>query len=520
MMGVPEADRVEVRRLADLVVHREPGVHDVPQAGMEAALDLVVYYADMVEQRKKQPDRRPHQRAAGRGDRRRPAHRRGDHRLPLPDGRRRQRDHDQAARARAVPPGPAPRAVRPGLRRPRPARRPGRAVDRGDAALRHLQPDARAAPARRTSSCTARSRRPAPSCCSCSARPTATTGCSPTRTATTSSATRTRSPSCSASAAAGTSAWAPTWPGSRRRSRCASWSAGSAGSRSTTTPAGGCTRSTCAASPSVPVTDGGALMGKYAHPDRRPAVVTGASSGIGAATALALAAAGHPVALGARRTDKCDELAAADPRAGRRGVRARRSTSPTTSSVEAFAEGRDRRPRRRRGRGQQRRRRRARARSHEVDTERFARELDLNLVGAHRLVRAFVPGHGRAPPRRHRLRLLRRRRAGAAVHVVVRRRQVGPRGHGARDADGARGHRRPRLDRPARARPGARWAPTGTPTTRRFVLNQWVRFGLARHPHFLKPAALADAITTVVSAPRGVHLNLIEVIPEAPLEDR
>src|SRR3954453_8970432 len=55
MMGVPEADRVEVRRLADLVVHREPGVHDVPRAGMEASLDLVVYYADMVEQRKKQP---------------------------------------------------------------------------------------------------------------------------------------------------------------------------------------------------------------------------------------------------------------------------------------------------------------------------------------------------------------------------------------------------------------------------------------------------------------------------------
>ena len=30
MMGVPEPDRVEVRRLADLVVHREDGVTDVP----------------------------------------------------------------------------------------------------------------------------------------------------------------------------------------------------------------------------------------------------------------------------------------------------------------------------------------------------------------------------------------------------------------------------------------------------------------------------------------------------------
>ena len=52
------------------------------------------------------------------------------------------------------------------------------------------------------------------------------------------------------------------------------------------------------------------------------------------------------------------------------------------------------------------------------------------------------------------------------------------------------------------------------------VLNHWVRFGLARHPHFLKPEALANAIHTIVSAPRGVHLNLIEVTPEAPVEDR
>jgi cytochrome P450 len=55
MMGVPEADRAEVRRLADLVVHREPGMYDVPPEGMAASLDLVVYYADMVAQRKKRP---------------------------------------------------------------------------------------------------------------------------------------------------------------------------------------------------------------------------------------------------------------------------------------------------------------------------------------------------------------------------------------------------------------------------------------------------------------------------------
>ncbi|WP_245623069.1 cytochrome P450 [Spirillospora albida] len=55
MMGVPEADRVEVRRLADTVVHREEGLNDVPPAGMEAALTLVGYYEDMVAERRRRP---------------------------------------------------------------------------------------------------------------------------------------------------------------------------------------------------------------------------------------------------------------------------------------------------------------------------------------------------------------------------------------------------------------------------------------------------------------------------------
>ena len=44
------------------------------------------------------------------------------------------------------------------------------------------------------------------------------------------------------------------------------------------------------------------------HPTRRPAIVAGASSGIGAATAIELAAHGFPVALGARRVEKCQEI--------------------------------------------------------------------------------------------------------------------------------------------------------------------------------------------------------------------
>ena len=52
MIGVPEADRDDVRKLADTVVHREDGLFDVPQAGMEAALTLVGYYADLLAQRR------------------------------------------------------------------------------------------------------------------------------------------------------------------------------------------------------------------------------------------------------------------------------------------------------------------------------------------------------------------------------------------------------------------------------------------------------------------------------------
>jgi cytochrome P450 len=55
LIGVPAPDRDEVRRLADLVVHREAGVHDVPPAGMAAALELVGYYTDLVGDRRRRP---------------------------------------------------------------------------------------------------------------------------------------------------------------------------------------------------------------------------------------------------------------------------------------------------------------------------------------------------------------------------------------------------------------------------------------------------------------------------------
>ncbi|MEV6068624.1 cytochrome P450 [Nocardia sp. NPDC052001] len=54
LLGVPDADRAELRRLADVLLHREEGVLDVPVPAMEAALHLFGYYTEMVAQRRKQ----------------------------------------------------------------------------------------------------------------------------------------------------------------------------------------------------------------------------------------------------------------------------------------------------------------------------------------------------------------------------------------------------------------------------------------------------------------------------------
>lgn len=258
-------------------------------------------------------------------------------------------------------------------------------------------------------------------------------------------------------------------------------------------------------------------MPKPIHPDRRPAVISGASSGIGATTALTLAAAGFPVALGARRVEKCEELAAQIRANGGEAV-AHRLDITDTESVESFAK--------------------AVAADlgeievlvsnaghvspgtiHEVDSARFAAELDLNIVGAHRLVRAFVPG------------MVERQRGDVVFvssDVAVRARPfMSSYAAGKWGLEGMAHAMQMELEgsgvRTSIVRPGPTWSEMGTDWDDQAaadVLNGWIKFGHARHSHFLKPSALADAISTVISAPRGVHLNLVEVNPEAPLEGR
>ena len=49
------------------------------------------------------------------------------------------------------------------------------------------------------------------------------------------------------------------------------------------------------------------------------------------------------------------------------------------------------------------------------------------------------------------------------------------------------------------------------------VLESWIHWGLARHNSFLRPESVGAAVLAAVSAPRGTHLAMIEVQPEAPV---
>ncbi|KZS57935.1 cytochrome [Mycobacterium kansasii] len=55
LMGVPVADRDRIRAMADGVMHREDGVTDVPASAIEASINLILYYQQMVAERRRKP---------------------------------------------------------------------------------------------------------------------------------------------------------------------------------------------------------------------------------------------------------------------------------------------------------------------------------------------------------------------------------------------------------------------------------------------------------------------------------
>ena len=253
------------------------------------------------------------------------------------------------------------------------------------------------------------------------------------------------------------------------------------------------------------------------HPTRRPAVVTGASSGIGAATAKALAEGGHPVVLGARRLEASMEVVdAITAQGGEAAAFALDLAQP--DSITAFAKqaadafgpievlisnAAQIRP----------------GGALETSPEDFEEVVRVNLGGAHRLVHAFGPG-------------MVERRRGDLIFVT----------------SDVVAHPRPRMSayvsskwglegfvttlamelegtgvRATVVRPGPTLTGMGMdwdPTITGDVLSEWVRWGLARHSAFMRPEGVAAAIAHAVNTPRGTHLSVVEVQPEAPLDEK
>ncbi len=55
LLGVPEADRTHLRHQSDLLLHREDGVLDIPEAAIYAYIELHKYYSELIADRRKNP---------------------------------------------------------------------------------------------------------------------------------------------------------------------------------------------------------------------------------------------------------------------------------------------------------------------------------------------------------------------------------------------------------------------------------------------------------------------------------
>jgi NADP-dependent 3-hydroxy acid dehydrogenase YdfG len=245
----------------------------------------------------------------------------------------------------------------------------------------------------------------------------------------------------------------------------------------------------------------------------RVALVTGASSGLGAAIAIAFGRLGWPVALGARRTEKLDAIASQVEEAGGKPF-AHALDVTDTASIDAFASAVETNlgpPEvivSNAGIGRA-------GRLPELPIEDIEAELDTNLLGPLRLVRRLLPA-------------LLERRGGdlcfvtslnavlprplqigytaskAGLEAAVRTLQMELEGSGVRTSIVRPG--------PAQTEMGWDWAPE----LQKELLDEWRRWGILRHMNFMAPDQVAEVVVTTVTAPPGVHLDLVQINPAKP----
>jgi NADP-dependent 3-hydroxy acid dehydrogenase YdfG len=251
-----------------------------------------------------------------------------------------------------------------------------------------------------------------------------------------------------------------------------------------------------------------------AHIERRPALVTGASSGIGEASARTLAAAGHPVVLAARRVENCQASADKIQADGGEAAAVRLDLTEPGSVARCVEEAEaafgpievlvsaagDVLP----------------SRAAETDPDVFAHQVELNLLGVQRLCSAIVPG------------MVERERGDVVLVTsdVVRapRPTMSSYVSSKWGLEGLGRVMQMELERTgvrcSMVRPGPTLTGMGMnwdPAIVEGVLEEWKDWGLIRHGGYLSPEAVADAVAAVVAAPRGTHWTLVEVEPEAPL---
>lgn len=248
--------------------------------------------------------------------------------------------------------------------------------------------------------------------------------------------------------------------------------------------------------------------------ERRSAVVTGASSGVGAAIAEAFGALGWSVAIGARRSERLEQTGRAIESAGGRALAAHLDVTRADSIEEFFATAEGALGPidvvvNNAGIG-------VPGRIHELSIGEIETELATTLLGSMLVTRRVLPS------------MIERRRGD--VLFISSMNSVAPRpfqaGYTAAKAgvEGFAAALRMDLEGtgvramtlrlgPTRSEFGYSW---NTETMVR-VLETWERWGFLRHHDMLDGAQVAQAVVAAVTAPRGMQLDVIQVNPEAPL---
>lgn len=249
--------------------------------------------------------------------------------------------------------------------------------------------------------------------------------------------------------------------------------------------------------------------------EQRTAIVTGASSGIGRAIAVAFGGLGWRVGVGARRVaplrQAADEVKAAGGEAFAHALDVTDPSSAHTffTAVEAVFGPVDvlvnnagmSTP----------------GRFHLVAVDALQQEVATNLLGPMYLSRLAIASLlGRGAPgdlvfissdasRQPRPRMVAYTATKAGLEAMARSLAMELEGTGIRPTTIRLG--------PTLSDFAAHWSSDEV----RELMTYWPRYGLQRHLATLEPAAVARAVVTAVTAPPGVHIDTIEVQPEAPV---